>query len=635
MDSINENGHSFKFAIIGEHYAPSPALLGRDNPYTLNVKLVDKDGKPVSGVKYKITSTNDGAHLVVTDGMGRTYTSSEAGEDFYIEGLPAKTEADLKNMQYAFSVDCETEGESETVIGRHPLRMGRLLRWGRPGISVKANPDKAVFSTKTERVGKESTPGAKWNWGEKVNQCKLKLGTSIEGSGATSPTNNNDGSFSAAPEIDLSKFSNVSKATLQFEGGLSDDQFTAVLPSTENDVELYYFQSVAFTKPSVIVGVPAEVTCKLMGLDKKPRANVDVEWTTNFGTLDPAASKTDAQGVAKTKCTANDAGTATVTVLSKAHRTIRGTSAAVGVGPLVIVDPVASATQYIEGRPPIKFSVTLQAADQPVSDIMVEWLIDNVKESESYSDEKGKADTSLVFQLGKHTVTAVVFGTVVAVDFEVIAMRAKKFDVSIEGGPFDLESPDLLSRVADYTLIVKVLDDSNRPIDDIEFTLNALGEDPSSIGLSVEGLGVKKLSSFEGARFGIYAIPGVARDFALTLAGPLTETVQLQYKLGFIYSYSSAVLSSTGELDLKWVRKVSAVDPYSGDPIENIGNVNFQVADAQATLSIRLTRQPLFKGVPSADLSNVTNGSVSKVSRLTALDGYLVMLAGEAPVVVY
>ena len=423
MNDINKNGYAFKFAITGNQYALSPALLGRDNPYTLNVKLVDKDGKPVLGVQYKITSTNDGAHLVSLDGMGRTYTSSEAGEDFYIEGLPATTAADLNKMQYAFSVDCETEGESETVIGRYPLRMGRLLRWGRPGISVKTNPDKAVFSTKTERVAKESTAGANWNWGEKIDQCKIKLGTSIEGSGTTSPTSNNDGSFTAAPEIDLSKFSNVSTTTLQFEGGLSDDQFTAVLPSTENDVELYYFQSVAFTKPSVIVGVPAEVTCKLMGLDKKPRANVDVEWTTNFGTLDPAASKTDAQGVAKTKCTANDAGTATVTVLSKAHRTIRGTSAAVPVGPLVIVEPVASATQYIVGHSSaIQFAVTLKAGGQPVSGLTVEWFIDNTAKGTSTSNDSGKAVRELTFTAGsnvKQVVKAKVSSTQVQTTFDV------------------------------------------------------------------------------------------------------------------------------------------------------------------------------------------------------------------------
>lgn len=425
MSALNGNGLSFKFAINDSPCASFPEfdLLGRDNPYRLNVKLVDQDGKTVSGIRYTITSTNDDAHLVNVEGMGREYESVEEGTDFYIEGVPATKEADLKNMQYVFSVDCETVAQTEKVIGHHSLRMGRLLRWGRPGISANANPAKAVFTTKTERVAKESTVGARWDWGERVSVCKLKVGASIEGVGSTSPSENSDGSFRATPEIDLARFSNVSKATLEFEGGLSDDQFTAVLPSTENDVELYYFQSVAFTKPSVIVGVPAEVTCKLMGLDQKPRANVDLEWTTNFGALQPVTGKTDAQGVAKTACTATDAGSATVTVLSVAQRMIRGTSAAVGVGPLMIVDPVASATQYIEGHSPaIKFSVTLQAAEEPVSGLTVEWFVGDSPQGTSISDSAGKSTRELTFTAGQNTkqvVRARVSDTQVQTTFDV------------------------------------------------------------------------------------------------------------------------------------------------------------------------------------------------------------------------
>mgnify|MGYP000220792546 CR=1 FL=1 len=433
MSTNNENGCSFKFSISGDDvYGTAPMLLGRDNPYTLNVKLVDKDGKPVSGVEYTMSSTNDGKHRVNLDGMDKTYTSSGDGNDFFLEGLVATQDAHVGLMQYEFSVDCVTGEGADKVTGKQVLRMGRLLKWGRPGISVKTGPDKAVFTTKTERVGRESIPGAKWNWGQKIDTCNITIGDSIAGAGATSLTGNNDASFQAAPEIDLSKFSSVSKAKIQFEGGLSSDGFTAVLASSQDNVELYYFQSVAFIKPSVIVGVPAEVTCTLMGLDNKPRANVDVEWSTTFGTLNPVGSKTDAQGLAKTACTANDPGTATVTVLSNAQRMIKGTSAAVPVGPLVIVDPTASDAQFVVGHSgAIKFSVVLQAGGQPVSGLKVDWLVGDSVKATSTSDSSGKATQDLTFTVGqavKQVVKARVLDTQVQTTFDVNVYTAEITD---------------------------------------------------------------------------------------------------------------------------------------------------------------------------------------------------------------
>lgn len=447
MSTRNENGRSFKFSISdGDVYGTAPMLLGRDNPYTLNVKLVDKDGKPVSGVQYSISSTNDGQHRVNLDGMGKTYTSSVDGNSFYLEGLVATEDAHINLMQYEFTVDCVAGEGTEEVTGKQVLRMGRLLQWGRPGISVKTSPDTALFTTKTERVGKESTPGAKWNWGEKIDTCNIKVADSITGSGMTSLTGNNDASFHASPEIDLSKLSNVSKAKIQFEGGLSSDGFTAVLASSQDNVELYYFQSVAFTKPSVVVGVPAEVTCKLTGLDKKPRANVDVEWSTTFGTLDPASSKTDAQGLAKTQCTANDSGTATVTVLSKTQRMIKGTSPAIPVGPLVIADSTGGETRYIVGHSAaIPFSVTLKAGGQPVPDLTVEWFIGGTAKGSSTSNSSGKATCDLNFtadQDAKQVVKARVLGTEVQTTFDVDVYIVQIADHGVSANEYIIKHTD-------------------------------------------------------------------------------------------------------------------------------------------------------------------------------------------------
>jgi len=422
-----------------------------------------------------------------------------------------------------------------------------------------------------------------------------------------------------------SRSAGVSTALAQYRNG-DDWRFQEV-----EFISIPYFEYVRFAS-TVIVDLEVAVECRLVELDGTPRVGASVSWSASEGLMLETSSQTDAQGIATARYKASATGQVVVTVSAGAP-VVDKRSASTVIHPLaVIVRQEASSEEFLVGSPdPIVFRVWLEMDGSIASRTLVEWETSEGVRSTSYSDKDGMAVFNSRFTTGVHTVTAKVSGTQTPVTFSVTALPPVKFEVSIEGSVIDPDTPDLISRIATYYLVVKTVDEAETPIAGLRFTLDFVGSDPSLLGLQIDGLGEEKVSSIEGVRFRIKAGQGDRGDFTLKLSGSVLDEWRHTYKLGWIYAYRTAVLRSSGSvLDLKWVCVTSDLDPYNGPVIEHLADVVFSVPDHSLEFSVpvRLAGRPAYLGTPQEDVSQLQHGTTTRVSRQVAFEGYLVMLAG-------
>ncbi|WP_341959303.1 Ig-like domain-containing protein [Pseudomonas sp. RC10] len=404
MKDVKVSDYSFRIMIKDLEDSHPRDLLGRDHTYTLNINAVDADERPVVGIQYTIKANKADAlvHKVTTSiDENATYISSDKGTDFSISGSPALSAEDFPLMEYDFTVTCTAVPDS--VSGNRTFKIGRLMKWGRPLISVAGGSAQAVFKTKTEWFG-DHKPGAMWNWGETIEQCTLDI-PALEISATTPTQRNADGSVACDNLVELSKFASAAKANVLLNGGLSKNGYTAVMAHVE-ELELYYVKSVEFEAPSAIIDVETQVTCVLFGLNGKPRSNGLVNWSADTGDiLDPETS-TDANGVATTRYRAKESGEAKVTATA-AHPYISGVSPTTPTGPLEIASKNASGTEYVVGHSPaINFSVMLAVKGHVPPRTKVQWSVAGDPPKESESDNTGKAVITFDFKAGEHTVSA-------------------------------------------------------------------------------------------------------------------------------------------------------------------------------------------------------------------------------------
>jgi hypothetical protein len=422
-----------------------------------------------------------------------------------------------------------------------------------------------------------------------------------------------------------SRSAGISEAIAQYKNG-RDWEFIAV-----EFVSIPYFQYVRFFT-TVVVGVEVSVVCRLVELDGTPRVGEKVSWSSDVGELLDEESVTDDDGVATVRYVAADVGMVIVAAAAAAPIVTKSTGQTV-INPLAtIVHQEASSEEFLVGSAdPIVFKVWLEMHGEVAPRTLVEWSTSEGGSSISYSDHKGIATFNSKFKRGEQSVTATISGTDDLVIFNVTAMPPVEFSVTMEGDRFDDESPDLLSRIATYYLVVKTADEAGESIEGVEFSLDFVGDHPSLIGLNIEGLSQKHISTAEGLRFKIKAEPGDRGIVALKLTGALLEEWRETYRLGWIYQYSTARLPTSEELDLRWTCKIADLDPYDGAIIENLGVITFSVPEHQVEVSlpVRLAGRPLYQNTPAVDISSLKKGNLTKVTRLVALDGYLIMPAGE------
>jgi hypothetical protein len=292
----------------------------------------------------------------------------------------------------------------------------------------------------------------------------------------------------------------------------------------------------------------------------------------------------------------------------------------------------ASSDQFLVGSShPILFKVWLELEGEVAPRTLVEWSTTEGVESTSYSDKDGVAVFNSKFKHGQHVVTARVSGTDDSVTFDVSAMPPVEFTVEMKKTMADENSPFLLSRSVPNNLLVKVTDESGTPIPGVEFKLDFVGEDPALMGVTIQGLGETHLSTVEGVNFGIQASPGDKGTMTLKLTGTLLEEWRETYQLGWIYKFYTSRLLLDDKLDLRWVCIASMPDPYDGPVVDNLGVITISATEQGISfpVSVKLDGRPLYLGIPPEDLSSVPNGAVMTASRLEALEGYLVVLAGQ------
>ncbi|WP_341959304.1 Tc toxin subunit A [Pseudomonas sp. RC10] len=415
-----------------------------------------------------------------------------------------------------------------------------------------------------------------------------------------------------------------------------------------------YFRYVTFAD-SIIEGIEVQVTCSLVELDGvTPRPDVDVTWEAldeqgqQMGNLTPSASKTDENGIATVKFLSGSVGNVQVTVSAlDVDSALSKTSALTVIHPMpAIVSQATSHEDFLVGNSePVLFSVWVEAGGEVAAGMPVHWRVTKKGEPEddttfatSRTNQLGKASFSSKFSLGNHVISATVGGTAVRTTFDMLARNRVVFTMAFEGDLVDPESPDLISRIAPYALVVKALDaqDETRVVEGVSFTLSAVGDDPRLIGLDIQGLNEKYRSTPDGVRFAAKASRGSVRgDFTLlaTTRFPL-EKLESTYRLGWLYAYYSAVLKAGQELALTWVCVQGELSPYDGSDVDELGVVEFEVPEKKVDVQVHIPLKqgrPLYSAKPEANLAQLEKDDVTHVSRLVAMDGYMVALAGTQP----
>ncbi|MDH0746735.1 Ig-like domain-containing protein [Pseudomonas sp. GD03842] len=445
MNNVKQ-GDSYSFLMTmkrGLQLVGHTDLLGRDIRYVLNVKTVADDGSALAGKTYTLNSTHGSANKINIPKVGMEMVSTADGNDFLIYGKPAESEGDYNLMQCEFTLSCDSgSGQPSEQL---TFKMGRLAYWGAPRILASDDVKNVIFKTKTEWAG-EGTPGALWGWGDNVEDCTIKFPTlNIE---VESPTQTgSDGSASVELPVELGKFSTAPDvAPVEILAKVSKSGYTAISRYYE-ERELYYFASVKFTAPPVYVGVAAEVTCVLIGLNGKPRAGEMVSWSASKGAMLDATSVTDANGIAASRFLTDEIVDVTITATAERMR-LNGSSQLVIIQPLEIISHQASATQSVVGiSPPIKFSVWVGGAGTMFSGVKVDWLYDGRPMVVDYSDAAGRSDYDVAIDVGEHKVTARLTSSQVSVDFLVTGYTVAIGEVS--GGSSNyivgLSAPEVFS----------------------------------------------------------------------------------------------------------------------------------------------------------------------------------------------
>lgn len=415
-----------------------------------------------------------------------------------------------------------------------------------------------------------------------------------------------------------------------------------------------YFQYVRFDDV-VIEGIAIKLVCSLVNLDGTPRPDEVITWAAkdeagiDFGKLSASTSKTNADGQAVVTFTASELGKVRVTATANpAEGATSKTTELTTVNPLPeIVKSEQSRQDFVIGYgEPIVFSVWLEAGGEVAVGAQITWEVTKAgtrsKKAETTrttrTDKDGKATFNATFDLGRYVVTATASGTTVTKTFNVLARERVQFLLEFNGELKDEASPRLISRIAPYTLRVKAFNAANpgNPIEDVSFTVTLVDGNPVLYGLDIEGLGEKHRSTKEGVEFDVSASAGdTPMNFTLRISTeyPL-EYSEETYQLGWLFNYQSATLKSGDELTLNWVCVQGKPSPYNGSD-KALGNVTFTVPSKQVslTLSSSLKNTPVYSAIPEESITKLVNGDDTQVSRVSALNGYLVMLPGEKKLV--
>lgn len=625
----------------------------------LTDKVANKAGETGQGVSSSIIVTPD--YLVANrpnDSATYTITLRDVMDEPY-ESVTVSWSTNLGELDQAETIT-NAEGVTSTTLGSGS-QMGIANVVARFGLgeeikapSVTIDCDEATIVFKDSEIGPERARSNKLDpifatvslhdqYENKAIDRPVQWGATLGDFLRPQTFTDHDGV--ARAEL-RSRAAGVSYVGASYSNGATAE-FTVV-----EFVSYPYFQYVKFAEV-VTIDIPVTVSCRLVELDETPRANEPVEWEALdeagnvIGELTDASSQTNADGVATVVFTSDCVGKVRITVKAPALDAKYPTSK---TSELTTINPKAEIVRQdstfhdfiIGSADPIVFWIWVEAGGSPAKGTLIDWTVTQSSQpnaaadvTTTRTDANGKATFSAKFGLGVYTVTATVSGTPESIAFSVLGRTRVTFEMSISGEFMVPDAPDLISRIASYTLLVKVLDESEQPIEGVGFDLGFNGEDPVLQGLDIRGMGQPHESTKEGVEFPVNSSPGGATRFTVRVSTRhVLEELESTYRLGWFYTFDTAKLLSGGKLDLRWVCVTNRLDPYDG-PDTHLGDIDASVS-AKAidfTVPVQLKGRPLYEGTPPVDIAQLAGGDVIKATGLVAKDGYLIVLPGETQIV--
>lgn len=265
-----------------------------------------------------------------------------------------------------------------------------------------------------------------------------------------------------------------------------------------------YFQYVRFDA-TVVENIEVGLSCRLVELNGDPvAAGTVVTWAADSEGLRIFSSETDSNGIAQSRFRSEAMGAVIVTV-SAENGAQSKSSVATTIYPVArILRHEASEGSYMIGTPDaVVFSVWLTIGGEAGRGLFVEWKISGREGVVSRTDNDGMASfTSRFSTLGPQLVTATIAGQEDEVEFVVKVYPRVRFAVELLG-PWGARERGLLSRGSNYSLNVKLIDDDERPVEGVEFTLDSLGVDLEIVSVVIPNLGGRFESSIEGVEIPI------------------------------------------------------------------------------------------------------------------------------------
>ncbi|MEN1834988.1 Ig-like domain-containing protein [Pseudomonas lijiangensis] len=393
-----------------------------------------------------------------------------------------------------------------------------------------------------------------------------------------------------------------------------------------------YFQYVRFNN-TVVAGIETEVECSLVELDGTPVVGREVTWSDDMGGLLETTSTTDDRGIASARLKIDQEGKVVVTI-SAGEPIKNKSSEQTVIHPAVVIDrSEASSSEFLVGSAdPLVFSVWLKAGALPARRFPVDWLVNNLLVTTTFTDSEGLARFSSKFEMGNHAVKALVSGIGLTVEFPVYAMPPCKFQITTEG-EYDAENPDLVGRGLERNLLVKVVDESDEALEGVEFRLDYV----EKMACRISGVGETNISSVEGTRFYIYTLGNPEYgDIEVSLSGLLPKAMIKTYKLGWICDMGTVYVKSTGTSGYITMHNAGHYSSEMNVPPGFSTMLDFAAEGKNwhATLSVAIEYRGLMKAVMDAPVAvGLEDRDWVTCSRASLLDGYLVIVPSRGSVV--
>lgn len=411
-----------------------------------------------------------------------------------------------------------------------------------------------------------------------------------------------------------------------------------------------YFEYVRFLN-TVLVDEEVDIECRLVELDGSPVAEgTEVRWSADKNSLLTPASMTDSEGRAMATFKASTSGVVVVTAKSE------------GVGDknsektqmyeqVRIVRTELSSDRYTVGSPdPIVFSVFLEVDGQIPPRTPVQWSIDGVEITVTYSaGVTGKAEYSSKFALGEHEIIARVGKS--EMSFTIFAGPWCTLVGTLEG-PRDELVPDLLTYGAEYKLHIRALDDGGNPIPNTLVMLESIGAAPELIGVTINDINQWVSIPPGGKDFVISTGSFDSRAWTMGKFGTLDlrvsslngDPLEVTYRKGVVMTLGRAwhfIPDSGDVLGQLWYVPLGYPPALGGYDSElmNPGRTNLiSVPKAGFTKELPVThvRQGgvnyirgmgynVNYGPPKSAGGKVSNGDLVSVERRVSVDGYLII----------